>query len=270
MSFSPIKGLVYIPAMDKGWRLGEPEVEEGSTPQNPGPGTASLLAWDPVAQKRRWEVRYKDSFWNGGVLVTAGNLVFQGTGRGHLIAYHAGTGEKLWSFYGGLGIVAPPITYLAGNVQYLSVLVGYGGSINFNQSCNYGWHYGEQPRRLLTFAVGSHASLPPGKPPRFTVRAVDDPAFVIDPKQATEGAEVYDNNNCVTCHGPNLKNIAAFSPDLRESDLAMSWDAFKAVVHDGAFLAFGMPRFDDLSNKDLRALYMYIRQGAREAARSSR
>jgi glucose dehydrogenase len=42
---------------------------------------ASLLAWDPVAQKERWRVPY-DHPWNGGTLTTAGNLVFQGTAGG--------------------------------------------------------------------------------------------------------------------------------------------------------------------------------------------
>ncbi len=34
--------------------------------------------------------------WNGGTLTTAGNLVFQGTADGRLVAYNAATGEKLW------------------------------------------------------------------------------------------------------------------------------------------------------------------------------
>src|ERR1700691_5620339 len=65
-------------------------------------GTAGLLAWDPVKQKKRWEIHYADSYWNGGTLTTAGNLVFQGIGRGQFIAYNASTGDKLWSFDAGL------------------------------------------------------------------------------------------------------------------------------------------------------------------------
>jgi quinohemoprotein ethanol dehydrogenase len=254
MSFNPKLGMVYIPTMEQGWRLGDPW----------GAGVASLMAWDPVAQKRRWSVRYRNSFWNGGMLSTAGGLVFQGTGRGYLASYSAVTGKKLWNFYAGLGIVAPPISYMAGDVQYVSVLIGYGGGINFNRACDYGWHYGEQPRRLLTFAVGMHKPLPPGKPPRFSVNAVDDPSLIIDKRQAAEGAAIY--GACGSCHGPNLKDIGGFAPDLRESVLATRWDAFEAVVHEGALLDFGMPKFDDLSEEEVRALYMYIRLVARTEA----
>jgi hypothetical protein len=48
--------------------------------------------------------------------------------------------------------------------------------------------------------------------------------------------------------------------------LAMNWQAFRAVLHEGQLAAAGMPKYDDLSDEDLRALFMYIRQRAREAA----
>ncbi|MDP2390649.1 MAG: PQQ-dependent dehydrogenase, methanol/ethanol family, partial [Acidobacteriota bacterium] len=130
MSFSPKTGLVYIPAQDNGRYYEQPkdfeyrplEYNLGLAPVGRNmdrydvPYTGRLLAWDPVARKPRWTVEY-GSYWNGGTLATAGNLVFQGTAAGDFIAYHAATGEKLWSSWATTGIVAPPITYMIDGKQ---------------------------------------------------------------------------------------------------------------------------------------------------------
>jgi quinohemoprotein ethanol dehydrogenase len=272
MSFNSATSLMYIPTMKFGMRVGKDVLELG--PQDPDDLTGGLLAWDPVAQKKAWQVQYADSFWNGGTLSTAGDLVFQGTARGQFIAYNARTGEKLWSYYAGLGISGAPITYTIDGVQYVSVLVGYGGNINMVgmtgdldaiQRANYGWHFNEQPRRVLVFALGGQLPLPPGEPPRFTVRAVDDPRLAIDVKESAKGATLYEDS-CPPCHGINLMNIGAFSPDLRESRGAMNWEAFRAVVQEGNLAAFGMPKFGALTDEEIRSIYMYIRKSAREAA----
>jgi quinohemoprotein ethanol dehydrogenase len=264
MSFNPGTGLVYIPTM----RLGS-NIAAGFAPIVPDDGvTATLLAWDPVAQKMRWEVGH-DSYWNGGTMTSAGNLVFQGTARGEFAAYNAGTGEKLWSFNAGLGIVGAPISYEVDGAQYISILVGYGGATGtLGKRFDYGWRFNEQPRRLLTFALAKEAALPLGNPPRYRVNVADDPAFIIDTRLANNGSALYGSATCYYCHGPRLENTGSFAPDLRESSLALNWMAFRAVVHDGALAAAGMPKFGDLSDDDMRAIYMYIRQRAREAAQS--
>jgi quinohemoprotein ethanol dehydrogenase len=212
-------------------------------------------------------VKYPDSFWNGGTLATAGNLVFFGTGRGHLLAYDARTGDELWRFNAGLGINAAPMSYAIDRVQYISVLVGYGGTANASRLADYGWRFNEQPRRLLTFALGGRVSLPAGKPPRFHVSAMDDPDIVINLSLADEGAKLY--GRCSVCHGMNLENYGSFAPDLRESALAMNWEGFDAVVREGALAAAGMPKFDDLSEKDARAIYMFIRHRTRETMKEN-
>lgn len=261
MSFNPKTGLVYIPAIKMGMRYGAKT--GGFDPSDPDDGTGSLLAWDPVAQKKRWEVRYTQTLWNGGTLATAGNLVFQGTGRGQFIAYDARDGRELWSFNAGLGIIAAPMSYAIDGVQYISLLVGYGGTANIGKVTDYGWRYNEQTRRLLTFALGKHAALPPGSPPRFEVRAVDDPDFSIDAHQAAQGEKL--SFRCSSCHGIHLENFAGIAPDLRESVLAKNWEAFDAIVRGGMLAAMGMPRFEDLSEEEARALFMYVRKRAREA-----
>jgi quinohemoprotein ethanol dehydrogenase len=119
MSYSPRTGLVYIPIQQIGARFarGSSESDEGFNvmglttqpiTQKEGDGKGSLVAWDPVAQKQVWKVQH-DSLWNGGTLATAGGLVFQGTAKGDFNAYDAKSGERLWQFNAGLGIISAPM-----------------------------------------------------------------------------------------------------------------------------------------------------------------
>src|SRR2546423_1007499 len=97
MSFNPQTGLAYIPAQDPffayagvkdfqhrpgAWNTGNDFSQLKMVP--PVVPTGHLLAWDPVAQKERWRVQYK-TIWNGGLLSTAGNLVFQSKAEGPLL-----------------------------------------------------------------------------------------------------------------------------------------------------------------------------------------
>ena len=64
----------------------------------------------------------------GGMLATAGNLVFTGEPSGELMALDDRTLEKLWSFDTNAGLNAPPMTYSVDGKQYIAVLVGLGGA----------------------------------------------------------------------------------------------------------------------------------------------
>src|SRR5204863_6811383 len=86
-----------------------------------------LIAWDPIAQKEVWRVERAGQS-NGGVLSTAGNLVFQGTGMGDFTAVNAKTGEQLWSSPVQTGVIAAPITYEINGTQYVAIMAGSGGS----------------------------------------------------------------------------------------------------------------------------------------------
>jgi quinohemoprotein ethanol dehydrogenase len=85
-----------------------------------------LIAIDPSTQKEKWRVQGGGSI-GGGALTTAGNLVFQTTNNGRLLAYSADTGEKLLDVAtnqtGGMG---PPITFMVDNKQYVAVAGGSG------------------------------------------------------------------------------------------------------------------------------------------------
>jgi glucose dehydrogenase len=67
----------------------------------------------------------------GGVLATAGGLVFMGEMNGDFNAFDAKTGEKLWHYSLGMGVCTPPITYKIKGVQYIAVGASgcHGGEI---------------------------------------------------------------------------------------------------------------------------------------------
>ena len=266
MSFSPKSGLVYIPTMQIGVHFNEPGgMGSRIVKADERDGKGALVAWDPQRQRQAWYVQH-EQYFNGGTLATAGDFVLQGTADGYLIAYAATTGRELWRFYAGSGIISAPISYSAGGQQYISVLTGYGASAGASSMTRIGWR-SSTPRRLLTFALDAHATLPSTATPDLKVRAVDDPTLTIDAAAAAAGERLY--NRCRYCHGGDLESTGA-APDLRESAVALSQDGLWTVVHDGALIQLGMPRFDDLTRQDIADLFAYIRTGARKAITEER
>jgi quinohemoprotein ethanol dehydrogenase len=280
MSYNPNTGLVYLSTHEMGgeydkreidrerWRASDFKFNTGFQPYRADIGikdaTGALLAWDVARQKPAWQIDL-GSFWNGGTLSTAGNLVFQGSGRGLLHAYRADTGLPLWSFDAGIGISAPPITYSIDGKQYIAVLAGWGGGVYLGSTAfsQHGWAYGAQPRRLLVFSLDGKATPPPITPPQTQLAIVDKPEQEIDVAQAEVGQDLY-LESCVGCHG--FKVISAGgAPDLRASALAANLDSFQALLHSGALQERGMPVFDDMNNRQMEQIYWFIRQRARES-----
>ena len=224
MSFSPRTGLVYIPTMQMNTRYST-KLSDTDFPYmgvglsfvkgaDPDDGKGWLLAWDPVAQKARWKVEHS-AMWNGGTLATAGNLVFQGTTDGLFSAHDAVTGKRLWKFNAGLGIIGAPISWGKNGKQYVSVLVGWGGTSGAaSDVLDVGWKYGQQPRRVLTFALGGKRKLAIAPGRDLKVHAVDDPSLVLDPAAVAKGRGL--SFMCIACHGRNFKGGGAPGPDLRE------------------------------------------------------
>jgi quinohemoprotein ethanol dehydrogenase len=275
MAFSPSTGLVYIPYMQvgghfsKGGEAGPEAVSVGGlviqqVKADGQDGKGALIAWDPIRRRAAWRVPL-DRIWNGGVLATAGNLVFQGEADGGFSAYGASTGKPLWKYDARLGIIGAPISFSTHGKQYISVLVGYGGGAAIGGSLmNVGWKYGVQPRRLLTFALDGGALLPPTPPPDMRVKAVDDPTYEIKASDALAGRALY--AACAVCHGRDVAASGAIAPDLRESVVALNPDSFWMVLHEGTLLENGMPRFENLSREQAMLIYTYIRAAARRAA----
>lgn len=273
MSFNPETGLAYIPFMHMGVRFkksppGPGDASYGGLSINAAfederDGTGALLAWDPVRQAARWSVPF-ETMWNGGTLTTAGGLVFQGTGDGYFAAYDASTGERLWRFNAGLGIIGAPMSFAIDGTQHVAILVGYGGAAAiWSDVMHEGWKYGAQPRRLLIFRLDGSRKLPPSPPAVSTVNAVDDPALQIREEDVTAG-EVLFAMRCAVCHGLHLQSAGSPGPDLRESGIALSLESMYTVLHDGTLLERGMPRFEELTREQVRQIHGYIRAGARE------
>jgi quinohemoprotein ethanol dehydrogenase len=269
MSLNPMTRLVYIPSIQLGGRFAEnPNSILGGTEMSmvvadDQDAKGKLVAWDPVQQRSRWSVPL-ESLWNGGVLSTAGNLVFQGVEDGSFIAYDARDGRKLWSFAAGLGIIAAPMSYSVGDVQYVSVLVGWGGATGLlSNYLKSGWKYGAQPRRLLTFTLGGKASLPLTPPRDFTLHVLDDAKLAMDESAAARGEGLYASKNCVICHGFGAVSAGSPTPDLRESQIAFHGETLGALLRSNALAPNGMPQYSELTDADAGDLYMYIRSRAR-------
>ena len=88
----------------------------------------SLKAIDPTTGDIKWEYKNKAPLW-AGVLTTAGGLVFTGTPEGYLKAFDDETGEELWKFQTGTGIVSSPVTWEQDGEQYVAIVSGWGGAV---------------------------------------------------------------------------------------------------------------------------------------------
>ena len=94
------------------------------------PPTGDLSAVDPDTGKIAWQYKSDDPML-GGVLTTAGNLVFAGEMNGDFDAFNATSGQKLWHVNLGSGVNAPAITYRVHGQQYIAVAAG-GNAANGN------------------------------------------------------------------------------------------------------------------------------------------
>ncbi|MBA4794134.1 MAG: PQQ-dependent dehydrogenase, methanol/ethanol family [Phenylobacterium sp.] len=256
MAFNPQTGLVYIPAQvvpfayvsdaayrhrPGGWNVGT-DFLANSLPDDAAQMAAlkamvkgQLIAWDPVAQKARWTVEHP-FFWNAGVLTTAGGLVFQGAAEGQFAAYHAATGDKLWSYETVNGVIAPPSTYEVDGEQYVALMVGYGGAGALSSPALLP-DRSRLPGRLLVFKLGGKAQAPaydmPGQP-ALDLAGVTSSG---DPKAGFATFQQY----CQVCHGPNVSG--RFLPDLKRSQMLLSEESWRSVLIDGALAPRGMASF---------------------------
>jgi PQQ-dependent dehydrogenase (methanol/ethanol family) len=140
-AFSPRTGLLYMPhqtmAMDYegtevNYIAGTPyigaNVKMYADPVEPGDGSrGAFTAWDVLNKKKVWRIKEPFPVWSGAV-ATAGDVVFYGTMEGWFKAVHARTGELLWKFKTGSGIIGQPVTYRGPDgKQYVAILSGVGG-----------------------------------------------------------------------------------------------------------------------------------------------
>lgn len=279
MSYSPAARLAFIPALDAGmtfsmvpgeqvkFRLGANN--EGDdvawsrhdngipwAPPNPGPGDppfqSVLKAWDPANGRLVWQTAPKP-YWSGGVLSTAGGVVFQGSADGGFQAYDARDGREVASVPTGTGIIAAPISYELEGTQYVAVLAGFGGA--FSQI---GYPAGSaalkyvNAERLLVFKLGGG---PVPLPPPVKHELQPTPAAITqDPAIIKKGESLI--GRCAGCHG--FRGIPNAYPDLWNLPAA-THAAFESIVFEGALSYAGMPSFKDaLSLDDVKAIHAFI------------
>ncbi|TNF04000.1 MAG: pyrrolo-quinoline quinone [Gammaproteobacteria bacterium] len=140
VALNPATGLAYVAAshvpvlytlkslkMAKGGRL--QRYTELQPADEPHWGTLTAISTRDGG-KIRWQHKTAQPLV-GGVLATAGNLVFMGEGDGYLNAFDADTGELLWQFQCGAGVNAPPVTYEENGTQYIAVAAGGNSLFGF-------------------------------------------------------------------------------------------------------------------------------------------
>lgn len=270
MSYSPRTGLVYIPVMegpalfsvDPAVAVGGVQLDLYYPLSHNLPFKGSLIAWDPIKQQTRWKHDVGPPY-EGGVLSTAGNLVFQGTTNGELIAYRADTGEKLWSTFVGSGILAAPSTVEIDGEQLIIVPGGSGtttGQVQFAR--RYAGTPGG-PARLFAFKLNGKAQLPKQQP--FAEVIPKPPRPRPDQSLASRGRAIWDANGCELCHGYKVIGALGSVPDLRKAS-ALTHDLFPGIVLGGLYKDKGMPMFSDsITADELATLQAYILQEAWKA-----
>lgn len=273
MAFNPQTGLVYIPAQnspvfmqnDPVYTYNEPTktmAPAAGNGWNTGvmllggkqeyPNFGRLIAWNPVTQKEAWVVEHLAPA-NGGVLTTAGNLVFQGTADGRFVAYNAQTGQKLWESPTGTGVIAAPMTYELNGNQYVAIAAGWGGVSGLSST----YSSTQTTGKVYTFKLNGKAKLPdfPKPAPKTLVSGVS--YKIKDAKDVQYGAKLF-INYCFICHGIPASNTGGRIPNLGYShqDVIQNLNVY---VLEGALTKRGMPNFKGrLSEDDVEKIKAFI------------
>jgi quinohemoprotein ethanol dehydrogenase len=262
MSYSPLTGLVYIPATSHWSLVGSFDARAAHLAENPDlreQFTGRLIAWDPVNNREVWR---SEEFINprggvqviGGALATAGNLVFNGNlPQQEFAAYRATDGAKLWSVNTHTAVFPAAISYELDGEQYIAIAVG--GPVQ-------GGYYAPNGSRLLVFKLGGSGSIPPL--PEFTDRPLAPPPQFADAAAITRGAQVFEER-CQLCHGRGGAARSTF-PDLRRAPALNDQNLFDAIVLQGVLADRGMASFAEyLQDGDTTALRAYIVSLAEQA-----
>ncbi len=275
MAYSPNSNLVYIPTQDvpfvhaddtdfdfdtEHWNTGT-DFLLGAMPDDPEQFAAlmnsirgQLIAWNPVEQKEVWRYQHAGP-WNGGVLATGGDLVFQGSLIGEFAAYDANSGDRLWQFDGQSGIAAAPVSYSVGGKQHIAVAAGWGSIfalLGGEATASMGM---KNISRILAFRLGGSAALPAREPPVPTEVPLP-PENKADAQQVAAGRGVY-FDRCTMCHGDGAAS-GGITPDLRyvSAETHASWDA---IVLGGSLQGKGMPGFPGiLTKEEADAVHAYV------------
>jgi len=263
MAYNPGTGLVYIPTLMAGsiyamptlplkfhdyqWNYGvkyrgwDPaDLSSGVGAGEPDPQSRTFLkAWDPVKQTAAWEVETTGANHSrelGGVMTTAGDLVFQGRPAGEFVVLDAKSGHQLHRIDTGDRMAAAPMTYEVQGRQYVAIMTGVD----------------RYKDRILAFTLDGGA-VP--KIPKADPSAGPPPVSPFgSPAQIQLGKELFERN-CAVCH-------PARAPDLSKMTEA-TYGQFSDILLKGLRATKGMPNFSGvLSQEDVRPLLAYLTEVA--------
>ncbi len=209
-----------------------------------------LTAFNPITGETVWSVEQADP-WNGGVVATAGGLVFQGNATGKVVAYDADTGESLWEYDTYSSIVAPPISYQIDDVQYIAILTGSDSFEPTEERASF--KYGSVAKAVV-FKLGGDVEIPI---PTTRDHAIpEQPPLTASADDLDRGDVLY-HEVCRFCHGSAARSGGAI-PDLRMMS-PETHDIFMGIVLGGALQDKGMAGFADvLDATDAERIRQYI------------
>ena len=263
MSYSPKTGLVYIPAQDAATYFSPKNIsvllETDHYPNldqvvpDPWVGFSILLGWNPINREVEWKHVYPN-FANAGVLSTASDLVIQGDAEGFLNFYDAVTGKVLHRIQLGIGMIAPPITYMLDGEQYIAIAAGWGGATFVLAEADIAARKYPNNGKLLVLKLNGEMVPEPSPLPRESKRRGGSKYIELSDTEAL-GKSVY-NIHCGGCHG--WFSHSGLLPDLKNLNEAKLKN-LKTIVLDGALVSLGMPSFKNkLSESDLAHLESYL------------
>ena len=181
-------------------------------------------------------------------MATAGGLVFEGNGAGkELRAYDAKNGEHAVELQGAdLGVCAADHL----RAGWRAVHRGERGRRGP------GGYYAPGYARMLVFAIGGTATLPPNQP--YTPPPLDPPPSTASADVISHGGELY-SQYCSVCHGQDGVQTRGTFPNLMVTPMLHSQEAFDQVVLQGVRQEKGMGNFSkDLKPEDSAAVREYL------------
>ena len=266
LAFDPASETVFIPAMSQPVLVrDDPESVLGGQSFEPIVHSADgkyetygeTVAWDVRKNTVKWRSRSPLPM-NGGLLHTAGGLVFQGTGDGRMQVLDDATGKILWSHDIGGAVRAAPSTVMVDGEQYVLLPTGTGTAAATGSLVA---DFASLPKartapRLLAFKLGGSKEYPAFAEPK----KVSAPLIPRQPEEAAAiGQKLFEGSGCTECHGYFGNAAGGRVPNLIYAP-PPSYEFFESVVRQGAMSkgGGGMPAFTEFTDEQLQAIFAYL------------
>jgi len=259
LAFNPKTNMLYVPTMIlpvSRTADGAYDWLYGDRPDAKVRPSGQVVAIDLASRAVKWRTTTSRLPVNGGLLHTAGGLVFQGLADGRLVAFDEATGKVLWTRQTGGAIRAAPSTVMLDGEQYIVVATGNGAA---SASASLVSRYSSTPQsrtppRLLAFKLGGTAAYPslasPGPP-------VAPPVARQDATLAKRGETLFAAYQCEYCHGTDGgASVGGGVANLNRTQVDLP--IFKGIVQGGDRKANGMPQFKGMTDAEAEALYAYV------------